>query len=89
MTRVAGCILAREILKWKNVLYPVCLKMYCKKLDKHTDLSKVFGLMVPEFVFILIQITICSEITFDEDLCHVQTSQLIFIVLQLSGFYRT
>ena len=37
-------------------------------------LSKVFGVMVREFVFVLIQITACSEITFDEDLCHVETS---------------
>ena len=89
IARVAGCILAREIIKWINVFYLRCLKMYCKKLDKHTDLSTVFGLMVPEFVFVLIQITICSEITFDEDLYHVETSQLIFIVIQLSGFYMT
>ena len=43
--------------------------------------------MVREFVFVLIQITVCSEITFDEDLCHVETSQLIFIAMQLFGFY--
>ena len=46
-----------------------------------TALSNVFGLMVWEFVFVLIQITVCSEITFDEDLCHVETSQLIFIAV--------
>ena len=43
--------------------------------------------MVWEFVFVLIQITVCSEITFDEDLCHVETSQLIFIAMRLFGFY--
>ena len=45
--------------------------------------------MVWEFVFVLIQTTVCSEITFDEDLCHVETSQLIFIAMQLFGFYMT
>ena len=43
--------------------------------------------MVQEFVFALIQITVRSEITFDEDLCHVETNQLIFIAMQLFGFY--
>ena len=43
--------------------------------------------MVRELVFVLIQITVCSEITFDEDLCHVETSQLIFIPMRLFGFY--
>ena len=43
--------------------------------------------MVREFVFVLIRITVCSEITFDEDLCHVEISQLIFIAMQLLGFY--
>ena len=52
-------------------------------------LSNVFSLMVREFVFVLIQITVCSEITFDEDLCRVETSQLIFIEMQLFGFYMT
>ena len=47
----------------------------------------VFGLMVREFVFVLMQITVCSEITFDEDLCHVETSQLIVIAMRLFGFY--
>ena len=50
-------------------------------------MSNVFGLMAQEFVFALIQITVCSEITFDEDLCHVETNQLIFIAMQLFGFY--
>ena len=50
-------------------------------------MSNVFGLMVREFVFVLIQITVCSEITFDEDLCHVETSQLSFIAMPLFGFY--
>ena len=52
-----------------------------------TALSNVFGLMVREFVFVLIQITVCSENTFDEDLCHVETSQLIFVTMRLFGFY--
>ena len=43
--------------------------------------------MVREFVFVLIRITVCSETTFDEDLCHVEISQLIFIAKQLLGFY--
>ena len=43
--------------------------------------------MVREFVFVLIQITVCWEITFDEELCHVETSQLIFIAMRLFGFY--
>ena len=50
-------------------------------------LFNVFGLMVREFVFVLMQITVCSEITFDEDLCHVETSQLIVIPMRLFGFY--
>ena len=50
-------------------------------------LFNVFGLMVWEFVFVLMQITVCSEITFDEDLCHVETSQLIVIAMRLFGFY--
>ena len=50
-------------------------------------LFNVFGLMVREFVFVLMQITVCSEITFDEDLCHVETSQLIVIAMRLFGFY--
>ena len=41
-----------------------------------TALSNVFCLMVREFVFVLIQITVCLEITFDEDLCHVETSHV-------------
>ena len=45
--------------------------------------------MVWEFFFVLIQINVYSEITFDEDLCHVETSQLIFIAMQLFGFYMT
>ena len=32
MARVAGWILAREIYKRTNVLYPLCLKAYWKKL---------------------------------------------------------
>ena len=35
MARIAGWILAREIIKRANVFYPVCLKKYWKKLDKH------------------------------------------------------
>ena len=35
MTQIAGWILAEEIIKSTNVLYPVCLKKYWKKLDKH------------------------------------------------------
>ena len=34
MTRVADWIVTREIMR-TNVLYPVCLKKYWKKLDKH------------------------------------------------------
>ena len=50
--------------------------------------SIVFGLMILEFVFVLIQIIVCSEITFDEDLCRVKTRQLIFIAKRrLFGFY--
>ena len=45
--------------------------------------------MVREFVFVLIQIIVCSEITFDEDLYHEETSQLILIAMQLFGFYIT
>ena len=52
-----------------------------------TALSNVFGLMVREFVFVLILVTVCFEITFDEDLCHVEISQLIFIAMRLFGFY--
>ena len=50
-------------------------------------LSNVFGLMIREFVFVLIQITVCSEITFNEDLCYEETSQLNFIAMRLFGFY--
>ena len=50
-------------------------------------MSNVFGLMIREFVFVLIQVIVCLEITFDEDLCHVETSQMIFIAMQLFGFY--
>ena len=32
---VAGWILPREIIKRTGVFYPVCLKKYWKKLDKH------------------------------------------------------
>ena len=35
MARVAGWILAREMVKRTNVFYPVYLKRYSKKLDKH------------------------------------------------------
>ena len=35
MAWVVGCILAREITKRTNVCYPVRLKKYWKKLDKH------------------------------------------------------
>ena len=35
LIRVAGWILKRKIIKRTNVLYPVCLKMYWGKLDKH------------------------------------------------------
>ena len=47
----------------------------------------LFGLMIREFVFVLIQITTCSEITFDEDLSRVETNQLIFIAKRLLGFH--
>ena len=43
--------------------------------------------MIREFVFVLIQITTCSEITFDEDLSRVETNQLIFIAKRLFGFH--
>ena len=43
--------------------------------------------MIREFVSVLIEITVCSEITFDEDLCRAETSQLIFIAKRLFGFY--
>ena len=45
--------------------------------------------MIREFVFVLIQITICSEITFDEDLSRVETNQLIFIAKRLFGFHMS
>ena len=35
MVRVAGWILTREIIKRTNVFYPVCLRKYWIKLDKH------------------------------------------------------
>ena len=50
------------------------------------DLSIIFGLMIREFVFVLMQITVCSGINFDEDLCPVETSQLILIAKRLFGF---
>ena len=50
-------------------------------------LSDVFGLIIREFVFVLMQITVCSEITFNEDLCHEETSQLNFIAMRLFGFH--
>ena len=34
ITRIAGWILAKYIIKCTNVFYPVCLKKYWKKLDK-------------------------------------------------------
>ena len=34
MVWVAGWNLAQEIIKHTNVLYPICLKKYWKKLDK-------------------------------------------------------
>ena len=43
--------------------------------------------MIRQVVFVFIQITVCSEITFDEDMCRVETSQLIFIAKRLLGFY--
>ena len=52
-------------------------------------LSIVFGLMIREFVFVLIQITVCLETTFNEDLFRVETSQLIFIGKWFFGFYMT
>ena len=45
--------------------------------------------MVWGFVFVLIQITVCSEISFDEDLCHAEINQLIFIAMELFGFCMT
>ena len=35
MARVAGWIIAREIVKRTNLFFPLCLKKYWKKLDKH------------------------------------------------------
>ena len=35
VARVAGWTLAREIIKRTNGFYPLCLKKYWKKLDKH------------------------------------------------------
>ena len=35
MAQVAGLILTRQIIKSTNVFYPVCLKKYWKKIDKH------------------------------------------------------
>ena len=35
MARVTDWILAKEIIKRTNGFYPVCLKKYWKKLDKH------------------------------------------------------
>ena len=52
-----------------------------------TALSSGFGLIGRAFVFVLIQITVCSKITFNEDLRHVETNQLILIAVQLFGFY--
>ena len=47
----------------------------------------LFGLMIQGFVFVLIQITLCSETIFDEELCPAETSRLIFIARQLFGLY--
>ena len=43
--------------------------------------------MIREFSFVLIQITVCLEITFDENVCSVETSQLIFIAKVLFPVY--
>ena len=47
----------------------------------------LFTLMIQEFVFVLIQITVCLETTFYEDLCRVETSQMIFNSKQMFCFY--
>ena len=44
-------------------------------------------LCLSPWLHVLIEITVCSEVTFDEDLCRVETSQLIFIAKPLFGFY--
>ena len=43
--------------------------------------------MIQGFVFVLIQITLCSETIFDEELCPAETSRLIFIARRLFGLY--
>ena len=43
--------------------------------------------MIREFAFVLIQITVCLEITFDENVRSVETSQLIFIAKVLFPVY--
>ena len=51
-----------------------------------TALSNVFGL-VRQFVFVLIQINVFWEITFDGGLCRVETSHLICIAMGLFDFH--
>ena len=78
----------RIIIKYYHALFALktqnCLDNFTLII---TALSIVFGLMNQEFTFVLIQLTVYLEITFNEDLCHVETSQLILIAKQLFGFY--
>ena len=81
--------LNRVIIKYYDTLFALKAQNCLDNFTYITALSNVFGLMDREFVFVLIQITVWSELTFDEDLCHVETTQMIFIALQLFGFYMT
>ena len=68
--------------------YTICTKKIILIISQLTRLClSLFGLIIREFVFVLIQITTCSEITFDEDLSRVETNQLIFIAKPLFGFH--
>ena len=49
-------------------------------------MSVAFGLMIREFISVLIQIIGCLEISFDEDLCRVETWQLILIFKAIVWF---
>ena len=81
--------LNRVIIKYYDTLFALKAQNCLDRFTYITALSNVFGLMAREFVFVLIQITVWSELTFDEDLCHVETIQMIFIAMQLFGFYMT
>ena len=81
--------LNRVIIKYYDTLFALKAQNCLDNFTYITALSNVFGLVDREFVFVLIQITVWSELTFDEDLCHVETTQMIFIALQLFGFYMT